>query len=403
MSIVYNSQQEKIIQGAVEHVKYGGWKSDQVYQISGKPGTGKTEIIMEIIRRIGTPMERIACMAYVGQAASVMRSRGLYNAKTIHSWCYQLTEVQLLDEQGLPIMDTIFNKPKVMLKFIPVDLTGIEYIIADESSTIPSRMKYDIERHGLPIIAIGDINQLPPIKDKPAYLVDGKIHYLTEIMRQHKNSGIITLSEMILNDIPISCGMYGNDVLVIEKDDLTNEMVLNSNIILCGTNRTRDSLNKMIRHDLLGFKTDIPQFGEKIICRKNNWDLEIDGISLTNGLIGTVMNHPSIETFDGEKFYIDFKPDLINSYYPKLGCNHRYFNGNVDERALLKSSKYTKGELFEPANAITTHLSQGGQYPNGIYIQEYLHKDIQKNLNYTAVTRFRNSMIYVLPTSKKYF
>lgn len=398
--MIYNEEQEKVIQGAVDHVKYGGWKSDQIYQISGKPGTGKTEVLMEIIRRIGIPLQRVAPMAYVGQAASVMRTRGLVNAKTIHSWLYKLTEVELLDELGKPIIDEIFNKPKLVLKFLPIKLDNIDYIIVDEASTVPMRMRADIERQGLPIIAVGDLNQLPPVKDKPAFLVGGEVHYLTQIMRQHKDSGIVYLSELILNDKPISCGLYGKDALVIEEKDLTDQMLENAFIVLCGTNKTRDRLNKKIRNELFGIYNDVPQHGEKIICRKNNWNIEIDGISLTNGLIGSVTSYPTVEQFDGDKFYIDFKPDLIQSYYPHLGCNYNYFNGNYDQRMLIKSTPYTQGELFEPANVITTHLSQGGQYPNGVYIQEYLSRDIQKHLNYTGVTRFQHYMIYVIPNRK---
>lgn len=400
--MIYNEEQEAVIQGAVNHVKYGGWKSNQVYQFSGKPGTGKTEVLREIIRRIGIPLERIAPMAYIGQAASVMRTRGLYNAKTIHSWTYKLVEVALLDEHGNPIIDTVFNKPKLVLKFIPIKLTGIDYIIIDEGYTVPKRMKYDIERQGLPIIVCGDCNQLPPVKDDPAYLVDGEIHYLNKIMRQHENSGIVQLSEMVLHDKPISPGLYGNDTLVITESQLTDQMIMSANIVLCGTNKTRDAINNRVRHDILGIYNDIPQYGEKVICRKNNWTVEIDGISLTNGLIGSVVNHPTVEQYDGTKFYIDFKPDLIPSYYPQLGCNHDYFNGNYEQRAILKSTPHLNGELFEPAYAITTHLSQGGQFYNGIYIQEYLNRNLQKHLNYTGITRFQNSLIYVIP-DKKYF
>ena len=54
------------------------------------------------------------------------------------------------------------------------------------------------------------------------------------------------------------------------------------------------------------------------------------------------------------------------------------------------------------AYAITTHMSQGSQYPNGAYIEEYLSPDINKNLNYTGITRFSNFLIYV-KKKKKYY
>ena len=65
-------------------------------------------------------------------------------------------------------------------------------------------------------------------------------------------------------------------------------------------------------------------------------------------------------------------------------------------RVEIKNSPYSVGERFEFAYAITTHLSQGAQYPSGIYIHEYLGKDIQKNLDYTGVTRFKKFLIYVI-------
>jgi ATP-dependent exoDNAse (exonuclease V) alpha subunit len=58
------------------------------------------------------------------------------------------------------------------------------------------------------------------------------------------------------------------------------------------------------------------------------------------------------------------------------------------------------GEKFEFGYAITTHLSQGSQYFNGIYLQEYFGGgyDINKRLNYTGITRFRHKCIYVIPS-----
>ena len=167
----WNNEQKLIIEEAVNHVKHPS--SEQIYQYSGAAGTGKTAVLKEIIRRIGIPLSRIATMAYIGQAANVMRTRGISNARTAHSWLYELKEVSVLDQNGKPVMDEVFNKPKVRMEFVPRDLTGIEYVIVDESYTFPLRMKQDVMNLGVPIIATGDVNQLPPVMDKPACLVDG--------------------------------------------------------------------------------------------------------------------------------------------------------------------------------------------------------------------------------------
>lgn len=399
--IVFNSQQEYALREAVKHIH--GETSEQVLQISGGPGTGKTTIMHEMIRRIGIPIDRVAPMAFIGQAAINMRLKGLLNAKTIHSWLYDVIEVPVYDERGMVVMDPVYNKPITGQEFIPRDLKDIDYFIIDEGSTVPMNMKKDILSRGKKVIVVGDLNQLPPVGDEPAFLRDGRIIQLTEILRQAKGSEIIKLANVVLQGLIPSPGIYGN-VLVIEPEDLTDEMIMASQIVLCGKNATRDSMNNHIRQDLLHYHTNLPAFGEKVICRKNNWAIERDGISLANGLAGSVIRPADVTRFDGKTFTIDFVPNFTNILFDDIKCDYDYFTAPRAQKEFLKNSKYSTGNKFEYAYAITTHLAQGAQYSNGIYISEYLNKDIQRNLNFTGVTRFKNYMIYVLPPRRsKYY
>lgn len=399
--IVFNDQQEYALQEAVKHIH--GETSEQVLQISGGPGTGKTTIMHEMIRRIGIPVSRVAPMAFIGQAAINMRLKGLLNAKTIHSWLYDVIEVPVFDERGMVVMDPVYNKPLTRPEFIPRDLKDIDYFIIDEGSTVPMSMKKDILSRGKKVIVVGDLNQLPPVGDEPAFLRDGRIIRLTEVLRQAKGSEIIKLANFVLAGGIPSPGIYGN-VLVIEPEDLTDEMIMSSQIVLCGKNATRDNMNNHIRKDLLHKYTNLPGFGEKIICRKNNWAIERDGISLANGLAGSVVRPADVTTFDGKTFSIDFVPNFTNILFNDIKCDYEYFTAPRAKKEMIKNSKFSVGDKFEYAYTITTHLAQGAQYSNGIYISEYLSKDIQRNLNFTGVTRFKNYMIYVLPPRKyKYF
>ena len=399
--MIFNKEQQEIIDGGVNHIRHS---SKQVYQFAGKAGTGKTAVLHEMIRRIGIPIDRVACMAYIGQAAIVMRTRGLWGAKTAHSWLYEPVMEPVLDEHGKQLRDQVYNTPLFRVTFIPRDLSDIDYFIIDEARTLPLSMKKDIESRGKQIIACGDQHQLPPVNDEPAYIRDDDtdIHYLTQIMRQGKGSGILQIADMVSNGIPLSAGLYDN-VLVIEKKDLTDEMIKYAQIVICGTNKTRDYYNNYVRENILGFHTHLPQYGEKVICRKNNWNMTVAGISLANGLIGTVVVPPDVHTFDGKTFTMGFKPDLLGAYFPDLRCDYRYFTADKEERDFIKGSKFFPGEKFEYAYASTTHLCQGSQYNNGIYIEEYLSKDIQPNINYTAATRFRNFLIYVIPNRRSYY
>jgi exodeoxyribonuclease V protein, alpha subunit len=209
---------------------------------------------------------------------------------------------------------------------------------------------------------------------------------------------------MLRNGYTPKIGDYG-DVLVIYRSDLVNEMIMASDSIICGTNRTREYFNEMIRRDLLGFKSKLPQYGEKVVCRKNNWHIEVDGINLANGLSGRVSSTTSISKFDGVKFKINFTPDLFpDIVFEDIECDYQYFIADFKARRQMKNLSAIAygdtGEKFEFGYSITTHMSQGNQYRNGIYIQEYLNPEIQRNLNYTGLTRFRNKCIYVLPSKK---
>lgn len=399
--IVFDPEQEYIINKGVHHITHDGYK--QVFQISGGPGTGKTEVINEILRRSKIPMNRVAPMAYIGQAAIVMRVRGMITARTIHSWLYDYIEDIVTDEHGNPVLDPVYNKPVTKIRFVPRDLDDIEVFIIDEGYTVPKYMKQDIESRGKKIIVCGDKNQLPPVDDEPAYLVDGDIYYLNKIMRQKQGSYIIYLSQLLLQGKEPPLGLHGN-VLVIEEDDLTPEMIINSQVVICGTNKTRDRYNDYIRHNILHKTTNLPSYGERVMCRKNNWKIEVNGINLTNGLTGTVINPANVYNFDGKSFTVDFQSDLLGLVFPKVKCDYKYFTTrDRREKEYIKNSRYAQGEMFEYAYSKTTHLCQGSQYYNGIYISEYLHKDIQKQLDFTAVTRFSNYMIYVVKKRHKYF
>ena len=396
--MIFNPEQEAVISAGVNFIHRS---SKQVFQFAGGPGTGKTECIHEIVRRSGIPLNRIAPMAFIGQASIVMRLRGLLNAKTIHSWLYECIEEDILDEHGLPVMDPVFNKPMKKIIFVPRNLNDIDLFIIDEG--YPKYMKKDIESRGKKIIVCGDKNQLPPVDDEPAYLIDDDVMVINQVMRQDAWSYIIQLGKLVLNGIEPHVGLYGN-VLVIDRDDLTDEMIKNSQVIICGTNKTRDYYNEYIRKDIFHKNTILPTVGERVMCRKNNWSIEVDGINLTNGLTGTVTKPADVYRFDGKTFTIDFKSDLLGLHFNDITCNYQYFTANTRaQKEFIKNSKYAIGEKFEYAYAKTTHLCQGSQYYNGIYISEYLNKDIQRQLDFTAVTRFMRNMIYVKKKKRQYF
>ena len=99
---------------------------------------------------------------------------------------------------------------------------------------------------------------------------------------------------------------------------------------------------------------------------------------------------------------MDFLPDYLNTPFYALKVNYPYLVSDYYNRARIKDNKYTRGELFEFAYAITTHLAQGSEYPSGIFFEEFLRPEIQNSLMYTGITRFKQYYIHCKRTRKYY-
>lgn len=394
-----NPEQQKIHDECVDWFRNS---SSQVFEISGPAGSGKTYLISAILRTLGLQPQSFLAMAYTGQASIVMRSRGFTEARSIHSSLYETVELPLDEVDlrfGIRKKRTVFQKrefidPNIRLFFI------------DEAYMVPEYMVKDIKSFGIKIIACGDSNQLPPVGDNPGFLVNYGVHRLTTIMRQSQNNPIIYLSDRAIKGLPIHSGNYGNKALVINDDEFIPEMINYADVIGCGTNRTRDLINAWVRQ-MAGFShSQIPIIGERVICRNNNWDLVSNGIALTNGLSGVVTSFPNASSFDNQVFHINFKPDLSNCMFYDVPLNFEYFTGSFERKQELKefsNRKYLQGELFEFAYALSVWLMQGSEYANGIYVEEFMRPQIQKQLNYTAVTRFKNSFIWVKKKNKNLY
>lgn len=374
-------------------------KNDLIFEFAGGPGTGKSFVLDFIIKYLGINRENIAPMAYTGAAAVNMRTKGLLNAGTIHSWIYHTTVSPKIDKTGNYVMDDYFNRPKEGLDFVPkIKLKNIKLIIIDEAYMVPFEMKKDIERFGIKIIACGDWNQLPPINSKPAYLANRNVHLLTKTMRQAEGSNIVRLAYSVLNGYPVSNGYYG-DVLVINEEELSNQMIMSSDVIICSKNSTREYYNNKVRK-LYGFTGKTPQYGERVICRSNNKYEIVDDINLANGLIGSVVNFPDVSGFDGKTFELSFQPDLLSRPFNIKAC-YKYFIATHQQKEALKYDKYLEGEKFEFGYCITSHLSQGSQFNNVIVIEEPMMGNINNRLSYVAITRAKQRLIYVKKSYRK--
>ena len=401
--MILNADQEYVVQKAVNWFKYS---DEPLFQYDGPPGSGKSVVLYEIIRRLGLNIDtEVAPMSFIGAASLVMRLHGFRNAKTIHSWIYDLKKTYRKDENGDIMYKDGEDKrnPYTSNKFHLKQKLDIDakLIVIDEAYCMPRSMRADVESFGIKILACGDANQLPPVNDYPAYLVDGPIYHLSQIMRQIGIDDIIYLANRATLGIPLLNGYYGNS-LVIDRENLTDEMLLWADVVICGTNYTRDKLNAHIRY-IKGYQGVLPNYGEKVVCRNNNWQVHPmqksmnRDINLVNGMIGTVCNQPNISSYNpkNKSVQIMLNCDMMQDCTFFCQANYDYLIGDFATRNIIRKRPFGRTQLIEFAYAITCHIAQGSQFHKVIYIEEDMHPSIQTCLNLVGITRADQQLIYV--------
>ena len=308
----FTDEQEDAIRKAK---KWWITQNKQVFEISGIAGSGKSSIVYYLIDELNISRDEVLFVAYVGKAALVLAQKG-NNAKTIHSAIYDAVDVPKLDENGNPIM--INNRAVTTIEFVkkPKLYGNIKLIVVDEAGMVPEKLALDLLSFDIPIIALGDNNQLDPVFGQRFFLAKPDA-ILTKPMRQALDSPIIYLAERAMLGKPIKIGKYGNSCYVITKDMITDNMLIKNDIVICCRNKTRTELNNYIRHNILKIDSEFPKIGEKLMCTQNNWSRCIDNdIYLINGMSGYAKN-VYLDTYDRRSLTIDFQPDFIKDNYFK--------------------------------------------------------------------------------------
>lgn len=376
-----NEQQAQAIE-ALRKWWYNG--SKQVFQISGAAGTGKTTLIRYLINEIKLEHDEVLFTAFVGKATLAMTRNGL-NAKTLHSAICYCKDEPVLDENGNVV--TEYNRrvtKRVFTRRKKID-PRIRLIVVDEGSMVPAKMADWLLKFKVPIIVLGDLNQLPPVIGDSFFLKEPDV-VLTQIMRQSSESPIPYFAQNVLQNGTkcLSPGLQiGNKINVLSKADITPELLKDYDVIICGTNKTRNNLNTYIRERIYGRTQEYPVIGDKLICRENDWTFSVDDVYLINGLIGYVTDI-DLESISDYTMKIDFKPEFMDNEFKNVTLDRIYMGLSPNDKRFYRSN-YHK---FEYGYAITCHLSQGSQYNRVLVFNEsFGTAEERRKWLYTAVTR----------------
>ena len=366
--------------------------------ISGYAGTGKSTLVKFAIAALGVREDRVAYATFTGKAAEVLRKKGNTGACTLHKLLY--------DHFPKPGGGFI-RKPKTSLNY--------DVVVVDEVSMAPKSMIDMLLSHRVYVIFLGDPFQLPQInKDESHDILENAHIFLDEVMRQAAESEIIQISMKIRNGESIDF-MKGKEVIIIPKSELVEGHLTWADQILCGTNATRENINRQMR-EIYGF-SGLPQDGEKMICLRNYWDDCADnGDALVNGTTGILRN--PFETFRMIPNYIpinNHRMDVVQGDF--VTSDGSTFNSvEMDKKFLIDGVKcITDGKIlfrlgklknkigdivpreFAFGYAITTHKAQGSEWDKVLVIEEKFPfpKEEHARWLYTAVTRASEKLVLV--------
>jgi len=153
---------------------------------------------------------KIAFCSYTGRAAQNLKNKLVeQNALT---WRDTISTIH-----GL-IYDPIENTNKEIVGWERKDELDTDLIIVDEASMVDSNIWMDLLSYKIPIVAVGDHGQLPPINGNFNLMANPQL-LLTEIHRQAKNNPIIQVSIHARNTGVIPAKEYNAKVIKYSKDD----------------------------------------------------------------------------------------------------------------------------------------------------------------------------------------
>jgi exodeoxyribonuclease-5 len=295
-------------------------------------------------------------VAPTGKAASILARKTGLEALTLHRLLYR----REVDEEG--------NLVGFMEKHQPGALAG-HVVLVDEASMCGIGLASDLLKTGARVVASGDPGQLPPVEQEPFFTTADVT--LLEIQRQAAGSSIIRQAHEVRAG---RCYASLDENFQIINWCEAMHRIDWADVVLCWLNETRHQLNRFIRWHRRHLPPEaLPIPGEPVMCLENHPS------GIMNGEMFTVRD------FDPARgILLEDGPDWIADPWFEW---------------LTPTAKQPRRRAaFALAYAITTHKSQGSEWPNVLVLDEFSGPDRARWL-YTAITR-ASAAICIVPPSE---
>ncbi len=382
---------------------------EQCVTVGGYAGTGKTTLTGEIVRAVRAKFPRIAFCCFTGKAYKVLEAKLKASdtltfedyCGTIHKLVYNARRRRIKEQRdGIEIQ---INKMQFQNKD---ENDKYDLIVVDEASMVNEELYNKLLEFGVPILAIGDHGQLPPVKGQFNLMANPQVR-LTHIHRQAQNDPIIRLSIMAREEGRIPFGDYGPLCRKTASETAVNDIPDPlSWMIIAGTNRKRVERNKWARWRL-GQDGAIPNPGDRVVCLKN-----IHARDVFNGMTGTV-TRTAPSDFMQEKYskqhfiHMDVRMDTETDYFSKEVFKYQFHSPKPLMETVREAPDVDPddfGHLWDFGYCLTAHKAQGSEWENVIVYEEKTMQQMMartmgdegwRRWLYTAVTRAKKQLIIV--------
>ncbi len=431
-----------------------------LFLLKGYAGTGKTTIISTLISNLWHVGLKAVLLAPTGRAAKVIGKYSNRAAFTIHKKIYHPKK-----EKNGGVKFVLQKNKHTNTIFIVDEASMIPDRVSDaklfeNGSLLDDLLFYIYSGNNCKLILIGDTAQLPPVKlelspalDKHTlssqYNKDVNEIELNEVMRQHKDSGILvnaTELRVILRDEyfgDFKFDLNYPDIIRLtdgyEIEDAINDTIGNNRVedtaIIVRSNKRANQYNQQIRSKVLGQENEIAT-GDFVMIVKNNyyWLKDSNNVGfIANGDICEILeiynfkdlynfhfaevklrmiDYPNqapfetvilLDTLHSESPSLSY--DDSNKLYQEIAKDYANERSKYKMMLAIKNNKYFNALQVKFAYAMTCHKSQGGQWENVFVEQPYLPngQDISYiRWLYTAITRAQKKL-YLIGFKDEYF
>ena len=446
-SVEFNINQKSAITNINDFV-YSS--SDTICVLKGYAGTGKTYIISKVVKNLWKIKKPVILLAPTGRSAKVLSSYCNKEAHTIHKEIYYVRN----NPSGNIDYSLKINKHKNTI-FIVDEASMISTVKKNEKSLFSDSLldnivKYVYSGFKCSLLIIGDLAQLPPIFSENSLSLDEKFlkkNYglkvisseLKEVVRQKKNSGILSLATYLrdlieidfVEELKINLSTY-NDISLIEDGDQLIDLLqdsyseygLEETAVIVRSNKRSNIYNKNIRGRIL-FNENVISVGDLMMVVKNNYYwlnnnkvdfiangdiIKIEEIHSIKELYGfsfaevrvAMIDYPNLNTFETVLILDTIEinsPSLdytsLNKLYTEISKDYLEIRTKYKRHLAVKKNKYFNALQVKFAYSFTCHKSQGGQWESIFVEMPFLANGYNQDFFrwlYTAVTRAKNKL-----------